>query len=248
MRIDILTLFPGIFAGPFTESIIRRARESGAVEINIIDLRDFTHDRHRVADDYPYGGGVGMVMKPEPIFEALDHLRGESEQAPETILLSPQGEVFRQATAAELARQDWLVLICGHYEGVDERVRQALVTREISIGDYVLTGGEVPAMVVVEAVARLVPGVLGTLASAHQDSFSDGLLEHPHYTRPQVYRGLEVPSVLLSGNHEAIRRWRRKESLRRTAQRRPDLLERAPLSEEDRCLLAELSGEEDESR
>ena len=225
MKIDILTLFPEMFTGPFDHSMIKRAREAEIVEIQLWNIRDFAQDKHRMTDDYPYGGGAGMVMKPEPIVYGLQHVcakRADLER--ETVLMSPQGQVFSQDIARELARKEHLVLICGHYEGVDERVYE-YIDREISIGDYVLTGGELPALVVIDAVSRLIPGVLGCAESAEFDSFQDGLLEHPHYTRPAVFRGHTVPEVLLSGHHGEIRRWRLRESLKRTRERRPDLLE-----------------------
>ncbi|MDN5346621.1 MAG: tRNA (guanine37-N1)-methyltransferase [Clostridia bacterium] len=245
MRIDVLTIFPGMFSGPLDESIIKRAREKGILEINLIDIRAFSQDKHRSVDDYPYGGGPGMVMRPEPIFLAVEACIPLGGSSPEIILLTPQGERFNQRLAGELAGQEHLILICGHYEGVDERVRQALVTREISIGDYVLTGGELPAMVIIDAIARLLPGVLGAPEGTAEDSFSWGLLEYPQYTRPRIFRGMEVPPVLLSGNHEEIRLWRRRQALKRTWQRRPDLLEVANLSQEDRRLLAEVVSEGD---
>jgi tRNA (guanine37-N1)-methyltransferase len=236
-----LTLFPGIFQGPLQESILRRAQEKGLVEIRVHDLRAWTHDRHRTADDIPYGGGSGMVMKPEPVFEAVDALR----QGPESriVVLSPQGAPFTQEMAGGLAQAEHLILLCGRYEGFDDRIPRGLGALEISIGDYVLTGGELPALVVLDAVIRLVPGVLGDAESAAADSFSAGLLEFPQYTRPPVYRGLVVPAVLLSGDHLAIARWRRKEALRRTRDRRPELLERIRLSELDQDLLAEIDDE-----
>lgn len=221
MRIDILTLFPGMFRGPFEESIIKRAVERGLLEIGIHNIRDFAPGRHRVADDYPYGGGAGMVMKPEPVFAAVEAVRRPDSRV---ILMTPQGRLFTQSIAQDLSRLDHLVLLCGHYEGVDERVRDHLVDDELSIGDYVLTGGELPAMVVVDAVARLVPGVLGAGESAVEESFAAGLLEYPHYTRPPDFRGWRVPQVLLSGNHARISRWRREQSLLRTLRRRPELL------------------------
>jgi tRNA (guanine37-N1)-methyltransferase len=224
MRIDVLTLFPGMFAGPFAESIVARAVAAGIVQIAIHNLRDWTHDRHRTVDDKPFGGGAGMVLKPQPLFEAIEALR---RQGGTTILMTPQGEVFSQRIAAELARCPSLLLVCGHYEGVDERVREHAVDREISIGDYVLSGGELPAMVVVDAVVRLLPGALGSPASAADESHAAGLLEYPHYTRPADFRGWQVPDVLLSGNHAAIERWRREQALARTKARRPDLLQKA---------------------
>jgi tRNA (guanine37-N1)-methyltransferase len=231
-----------MFQGPLQESILRRAQDRGLVEIRVHDLRAWTHDRHHVVDDEPYGGGAGMVLKPEPVFEAVDALRRGPEAR--VIVLSPQGIPFTQAVAEELARASHLILLCGRYEGFDDRIPHGLQALELSIGDYVLTGGELPALVVLDAVARLVPGVLGDATSAQTDSFSGGLLEHPQYTRPPAYRGMPVPPVLLSGDHEAIARWRRKQAIRRTRQRRPDLLARAALSERDRELLAEIVEEE----
>lgn len=238
MKIDILTIFPGMFQGPFQESLLKKAQDKGILELNTVDIRDFATDKHKKVDDYPYGGGVGMVMKPEPIFAAWEAVTADQEvKSRKTILLCPQGEVFTQKKAEELAHCEHLILICGHYEGVDERVRQFLVDEEISIGDYILTGGEIPAMVLVDAVSRLIPGVVGTYSSVEQDTFSDGLLEYPQYTRPREFRGHKVPDVLLSGNHEEIRKWRRQESLLRTKRRRPDLLEKACLTEEDLKIL-----------
>ncbi|MDP7177142.1 MAG: tRNA (guanosine(37)-N1)-methyltransferase TrmD [Verrucomicrobiota bacterium] len=222
MKIDVLTLFPGMFPGPLDESIIKRACESGRLRLGIHDLRDFTHDRHRTVDDRPFGGGPGMLMKPEPLFEAVETLRGEKTRV---ILTSPAGRPFRQQIARELAAEEHLLLVCGSYEGFDERVRERLADDEISIGDYVLTNGALPAMVVIDAVARLLPGVLGDDESSADESFSDRLLEYPQYTRPAEFRGMSVPEVLLSGDHAAIEQWRREQARERTAQRRPDLLE-----------------------
>ncbi|MFQ5846374.1 MAG: tRNA (guanosine(37)-N1)-methyltransferase TrmD [Candidatus Methylomirabilales bacterium] len=233
-----------MFSGPLDESILARVQEKGLVTIRVHDLRDWTHDRHRVVDDVPYGGGAGMVLKPEPFFEAVDVLR---EPASQVLLLTPQGERFDHAMACRLAEATHLILLCGRYEGFDERVR-TLADREISIGDYVLSGGELPALVLIDAVARLIPGALGDQDSAQQDSFAGGLLDHPQYTRPPVYRGLQVPEVLLSGDHEHIRRWRRKEALRRTLIRRPDLVARASLNAEDQFLLSEIRLEENGER
>lgn len=250
MRIDVLTLFPNMFTGPFDASILGRARRDGLVEVNVWDIREHTKDRHRTADDAPYGGGPGMVMKPEPVVEAVEHViaQGPADIRPWVILLAPQGRRFDQRIAEEYAQLPWLILICGHYEGVDDRVRQLVADEVLSIGDFVLTGGEPAAIVVVDAVVRLIPGVLGEAASVHEESFGrDMLLEYPQYTRPVEYRGLRVPDVLLSGNHAAIRRWRRKESLRLTRLIRPDLLERAVLSDEDRALLLEIERELAES-
>ena len=223
MRIDIVTFFPNMFSGPFDESIISRAAEKSLVEIVIHNLRDYGLGRHRVVDDYPHGGGSGMVLMPEPLFSAVEAIKEESPIP--VILLTPQGRLFTQQVAEELAAYSRFILLCGHYEGVDERVREFLVTDEISIGDYVLTGGEPAAMVVCDAVVRLIPGVLGSPESARDDSHSSGFLEYPHYTRPQVFRGWEVPPVLLSGNHAEIARWRREQSILRTIARRPDLLD-----------------------
>lgn len=240
MQVDILTIFPNMFESPLQESILKKAQEKGIIQINVFDIRAFSNDKHKKVDDYPFGGGVGMVMKPEPIFEAWEHAYSLNPNLiTKTIVFTPQGHVLNQAKAEELAKLERLILICGHYEGIDERVHEQLIDEEISIGDYVLTGGELPAMVLIDAVTRLLPGVLGSEESAQQDSFSDGLLEYPQYTRPRVYRGLEVPEVLLSGDHEKIRLWRRKQSLLRTRQRRADLLEKVELSKEDQKLLKE---------
>ncbi len=239
MRIDILSLFPQMFEGPFGSGIIQRAISKGLIEIGIHNIRDWAHDKHRTVDDYPYGGGAGMILKPEPVFEAVEQIRGEAELP--IILLSPQGRLFSQAIARELAGYDWIMLICGHYEGVDERIRQHLATDEISIGDYVLSGGEIAAMVIVDAVARLIPGVLGSQDSIAEDSHTDGLLEYPHYTRPAVYRGWAVPEVLLSGNHARIAAWRREQAIRRTFKRRPELIDKAELSLKERRLVSRLS-------
>jgi tRNA (guanine37-N1)-methyltransferase len=249
MHFDILTLFPGLFAGVFEESIIKRAREAGLVTIALHNIRDHGIGRHRVTDDTPYGGGGGMIMKPEPIFAAVEAVlttvAREEENTP-VILLTPKGRLFNQDVARELSRHQRLLLICGRYEGVDERVHRHLVTDEISIGDYVLSGGEVPAMVIVEAVTRLLPGALGDPSATFEDSHTGGLLEYPHYTRPPVFRGHKVPDVLLSGHHAEIVRWRRRQALRRTWDRRPDLLRHARLSDEDRAYLRQLEGEQDD--
>jgi tRNA (guanine37-N1)-methyltransferase len=239
MRFDVLTLFPEMFTGPLQESIIKRAQERGLISVHLHNIRDYATGRHRITDDAPYGGGGGMVMKPEPIFAAVEAVLGDEKGVP-VILLSPQGRLFTHEVARELSRYPRLVLICGRYEGVDERVREHLATDEISIGDYVLSGGELAAMVIIDAVTRLLPGVLGDPGATFEDSYAWGLLEYPHYTRPAVFRGWAVPEVLLSGNHAAIARWRREQALRRTLERRPDLLERAPLTEEDRAFLARL--------
>ncbi len=239
MRFDILSLFPEMFESPFGYSLLKKAQEKGLIEINLHDIRSFAEGKHRVTDDYPYGGGGGMVMKVEPIARALKFVV-PVRTGTRIILLTPQGETFNQEIAEELSQFSQIVLICGHYEGVDERVRENLVDGEISTGDYVLTGGELPAMVVVDAVSRLVPGVLSNSKSALLDSFSTGVLEYPHYTRPREHRGWKVPEVLLSGNHKEINKWRRRESLKRTFMRRPDLLKNVNLSEEDRVVLREL--------
>lgn len=245
MIFDILTLFPGMFASPFADSILGKAAEKELIRIRAHYLRDWAEGRHQVTDDAPYGGGDGMVMKPEPVARALAELR---QQAPgsRVLLMTPQGTPFRQEHAEQLAREPGLIFICGRYEGFDERIR-TLVDDEFSLGDFVLTGGELAAMVIVDAVARLLPGVLGSSGSAETDSFADGLLEHPHYTRPVEFAGLRVPPVLLSGNHAEIARWRRREQLRRTLRRRPELLATAPLSAADRRLLEEIRREEEQA-
>jgi tRNA (guanine37-N1)-methyltransferase len=231
MRIDILCLFPEMFISPFDCSIIKRARERGLVEVVVHNIRDYTHDKHDTVDDYAYGGGPGMVLKPEPIFEAMESIKKQVDYSGlPIILLTPQGRLFTEQVARELALHQNMMLVCGHYEGVDERVREHLITDEISIGDYVLSGGELAAMVVVDAVVRLIPGVLGSPLSFHSDSHSNGLLEYPQYTRPEVYQGWSVPAVLLSGNHGEIARWRRQQAILRTLKRRPDLAEQANLS------------------
>jgi tRNA (guanine37-N1)-methyltransferase len=239
MRTDILTLFPNMFSGPFAESIIKRAIDRNLITIKIHNLRDWGSGKHHVVDDYPFGGGTGMVMKPEPFFEAIESIKAESASpsAP-VVLLTPQGRVFNQDIAEELATLEQLILICGHYEGIDERVSEHLVNDEISIGDYVLTGGELAAMVVIDAVARLLPGVLGSEESAKDDSHTSGLLKYPQYTRPQTYRGWETPQILLSGNHAQIAKWRREQSILRTLKRRPELLEKADLSPEEKELIS----------
>jgi tRNA (guanine37-N1)-methyltransferase len=274
MRADIVTIFPDFFRGPLDHGITRRAREMGLVEIEVYDLRQFTHDRHRTVDDRPFGGGEGMVLKPEPIFECLEPLQlapregrlsGAARES--VILLSAQGERFTQKVAGELAGLDRIVLICGRYEGVDERVADFLADRELSIGDYVLSGGELAAAVIIEAVMRLLPGALGNEASVRQESFtaqgragadesgqagnirpdstcgSDGLLDYPHYTRPADFRGMPVPDVLLNGNHQEIRRWRREQALKKTLRKRPDLLKGVEFSDEDKKILARIKSE-----
>jgi tRNA (guanine37-N1)-methyltransferase len=267
MKIDILTIFPDFFRGPLDFGIVRRAREGGLATIEVRDLRAFAHDRHKTVDDRPFGGGEGMVLKPEPIFECIETMdiagreeRGAGNARQSVILLSAQGKRFDQSVAAELAMLERIVLICGRYEGVDERVGQHLADRELSIGDYVLSGGELGAAVILEAVTRLIPGALGNEASSRQESFttqverqageganstcgSGGLLDYPHYTRPADFRGMVIPEVLLSGNHEAIRKWRRRTALEKTLSNRPELLEGTALSEEDKKLLAQITAQ-----
>jgi tRNA (guanine37-N1)-methyltransferase len=259
MRFDIFTLFPGIFASPLQESMLKRALESSLLEVQLHNIRDYAEGRHQVTDDYPYGGGGGMVMKPEPVFRAVEAvlglemrnegsefriptgaLRSPTSEIP-IVLLTPQGRLFNQQVASELAQFDRVALICGRYEGFDERIREHLATDEISIGDYVLTGGELAALVVVDTVIRLKPGVLGDPTGALDDSHAGGLLEYPHYTRPPEFRGWRVPDVLLSGDHGRVDRWRREQALRRTWLRRPDLLERANLTESDRAFLRQVT-------
>jgi tRNA (guanine37-N1)-methyltransferase len=265
MKIDILTIFPDFFRGPLDYGIVRRAREAGLATIEVHDLRAFAHDRHKTVDDRPFGGGEGMVLKPEPIFECIETLgvasREERGAKDSVILLSAQGRRFDQNVAAELATLDRMVLICGRYEGVDERVGEYLADRELSIGDYVLSGGELGAAVIVDAVTRLIPGAVGNAASTQQESFtaavtsagagpdstcgSNGLLDYPHYTRPAEFRGMAVPEVLMSGNHEEIRRWRKRTALEKTLRNRPDLLEKTGLGDEERDLLAQITGKQD---
>ena len=243
MKIDVLSLFPEMFEGVFGSSILKKAAEKQAVQYRVTNFRDYADNKHHTVDDYPYGGGAGMVLKPQPIFDAVEALIDEATAKPRIILLCPQGERYTQKKAEELAKEEHLLFICGHYEGYDERIRENLVTDEISIGDFVLTGGELGAMVVIDSVVRLLPGVLGNEESPVLDSFSSGLLEHPHYTRPADFRGLKVPDTLLSGNHKRIEEWRLKESLRRTWLRRPDLLEAYPLSETEKKLLNQVQKE-----
>lgn len=245
MIIDILTIFPDIVAAPLRESIIGKAIDRELIDVRVINIRDFASDKHHTTDDRPFGGGSGMVMKPEPLAAAIHSVR-ESDPAVKVILLSPQGRIFRQEVAFELSRLEHICLVCGRYEGVDERIRTHYVDDEISIGDYVLTGGELPALIVLDSVARLVPGVLGSDESITEESFVGGLLEYPHYTRPEVFEAHRVPEILLSGNHGAIHRWRRQQSLLRTWQKRPDLLQEEELSKEDRKLLSEARQRETE--
>jgi tRNA (guanine37-N1)-methyltransferase len=245
LRVDVVTIFPRMLQAPLEDGIVHRAIEAGLVSVGVHDLRAFTDDRHRSVDDQPFGGGPGMVMKAEPFLRAVETLTAPAPAArPSVVLLSPRGVRFDQAMAARLSRRDHIVLLCGRYEGIDERVREALGAEEVSLGDFVLTGGEVAALAVIEAAVRLLPGALGDEGSAEADSFSDGLLDFPHYTRPSDVRGNRVPDVLLSGDHGRIRRWRRKEALRATLARRPDLIAKAALSAEDRVLLHELENEE----
>ena len=244
MRIDVLTLFPEMFASPLGHSIVKRAQEQGLVEIVLTNIRDFAIGEYRKVDDKPYGGGPGMVMMPGPVFDCFEHVQSLSPQSGRVILLTPQGVPFKQAKAAELSAQDRLILIAGRYEGFDERIRIGLGAEQISIGDYVLTGGELPALVLIDVLSRFVPDVLGNRESARQDSFSAGLLEHPQYTRPRTFRDWEVPELLLSGNHREIETWRRTESLRRTALRKPELLERANLTDAERQALSRWLEEE----
>ena len=239
IRFDVFSLFPEVFGPYLDSSILQRARAAALVEVHLHNIRDWTTDRHHVCDDMPYGGGGGMVMKPGPIFAAVEGVLGAPPACP-VILLTPQGRVFTQAVAEELSQQPHLALLCGRYEGVDERVREHLVTDEISIGDYVLSGGELPALAVIDAVTRLIPGALGDPDGAWDDSHATGLLEYPHYTRPPVFRQWAVPDILVSGDHAKIARWRREQALLRTLQRRPDLLDKAELSEQDRQFLASL--------
>jgi tRNA (guanine37-N1)-methyltransferase len=240
MRFDILTLFPGMFAGPLDESIMRRARDAGLIEVVVHDLRDWATDKHHTADDYPFGGGAGMVMKPEPLFAAVEAVQPLAETPATVVLMTPQGRPLDRELVAELVQRERLLLICGRYEGVDERVRQHVVEVEVSVGDVVVSGGELPAMLLLDAVARLVPGVLGSEGSLEEESVEGGLLEYPHYTRPAEFRGWSVPDVLLSGHHAEIAKWRRRQRLLRTRLRRPDLLATAELTAQDRAWLASL--------
>ena len=247
IRVDVVTIFPDMVRQSAAFSIPGRAQAAGKLDLRVHDLRDHTNNRHRTTDDYPFGGGAGMVMKPEPLFAAVEAIRAEAGGDPIVLLMAPDGEPFTQAMARELSARPHLVLVCGHYEGVDERVREALVTREVSIGDYVLTGGELPALVILDAVVRLVPGVLGNAESPHEETFSEGLLEYPHYTRPAEFRDMAVPDVLLSGHHANVAKWRRRQALVRTRARRPDLWEKLlPLSKADQKLLDEADREREE--
>jgi len=243
MRIDVLTLFPAMFEGPMTESMLWKARDRGLLDLRLHDIRDFTTDKHRTVDDTPYGGGGGMVMQVEPVVASVEAILADAPAGTPVLLMSPQGRVFSHPIAKELSRHDHLIFLCGRYEGIDDRVRQLVVTDEISIGDYVLTGGELPAMVIIDAVIRHIPGVLGAPTGAEIESHADGILEGPHFTRPPEFRGLVVPQVLQDGDQAKITRWRRREGLRRTWENRPDLLMKANLTDEERFWLAEFAGE-----
>lgn len=241
MKIDILSLFPDMFSGVFGQSILKKAFEKKLVHYQVVNFRDYADNKHKTVDDYPYGGGAGMVLQPQPIFDAVTALKEQvNSKQPRVILLCPQGERYTQKKAEELAQEDHLIFICGHYEGYDERIREHLITDEISIGDYVLTGGELGAMVVIDSVVRLLPGVLGSEESHLRDSFSTGLLEHPHYTRPADFRGMKVPDILLGGNHRLIDEWRMRESIKRTFNRRPDMLDEFELTDQQKKWLEEL--------
>jgi tRNA (guanine37-N1)-methyltransferase len=240
VKFDIVTIFPRMFEGPTREGILGRAIERGLVDLKVFDLRDFTDDRHRTVDDVAYGGGPGMVLKPAPLFRAVDHVRDSRGEPAAIVLTSPQGRPFCQADAVRLSRSGHVVVLCGRYEGIDERVRDQVATEEISIGDYVLTGGELPALVILDAVVRLLPGAVGDEQSVEWDSFTRGLLDYPHYTRPAEFRGFAVPDVLLSGHHEQVRRWRKRQAVARTLARRPELLAAAELDDEERAIVREL--------
>ena len=245
MQIDVLTLFPTMFETVMSESMMWKARENNLLDFHAHDIRDYTQDKHRKVDDTPYGGGGGMILKPDVVVRAVESVRGDDLDTP-VILMSPQGRVFNHHIAVELSQHDKLLLVCGHYEGFDERIRELVITDEISIGDYVLTGGELAAMVVIDAVARQIPGLLGADGAQHRDSHADGLLEGPHYTRPAEFRGLGIPDVLKNGNHAHIDQWRRRQAIKRTWQNRPDLLLKAELTEDEKYYLAQLANEVDE--
>ena len=248
MKFDIVTIFPGMVRGPLEEGIVGRAIERGLLDVRIHDLRDFTTDRHRVVDDVPFGGGPGMVLKPEPLFRAVESIRADRGEPGAIVLTSPEGQKLTQAVAERLRSLEHVVILCGRSEGVDDRVRQHLATEELSIGDYVLSGGELPALVIIDAVARLVPGVVGDEQSVARDTFANGLLDFPQFTRPAEFEGHGVPATLLSGHHKEIDRWRRRAALARTLERRPELLERAELDDEDRAILSELRRDEKEKQ
>ena len=250
MQFEVFTLLPEVFPPYLESSILQRARQRGLIDVRVHNIRDYTHDRHHITDDTPYGGGGGMVMKPEPVFEAVESILGISADPPQpltmpVILLTPQGRVFTQRVAEELAGHERIALLCGRYEGMDERIREHLVNDEISVGDYVLTGGELPALIVIDAISRLIPGVLGDPTGAEDDSHSMGLLEYPHYTRPPEFRGWKVPDVLLSGDHAKIEKWRREQALLRTFRKRPDMLEKAELNEADKKFVEHLKNQEE---
>jgi len=249
MQFEIFTLLPEVFPPYLESSILLRARQRGLVDVRVHNIRDYTHDKHHTTDDTPYGGGGGMVMKPEPVFEAVESVLGSADQDKPVpvILLTPQGRVFTQRIAEEYARHERIALLCGRYEGVDERIREHLATDEISVGDYVLTGGELPALILIDAISRLIPGVLGDPTGAEDDSHSMGLLEYPHYTRPPEFRGWQVPEVLLSGDHGKIEKWRREQALIRTFNKRPDMIEKAELSEADKKILERLKSKDSPS-
>ena len=244
MQFDVFTLLPEVFPPYLDSSILQRARQHGLIDVRVHNIRDFTRDKHHVTDDEPYGGGGGMVMKVEPVFAAVESVLGLAPHCP-VIMLTPQGRVFNQKMAFELVQHPHIALLCGRYEGIDERIREHLVSDEISIGDYVLTGGELPALILIDAISRLLPGVLGDPGGAMDDSHASGLLEYPHYTRPPEYNGWGVPEILLSGDHAKIEKWRREQSLRRTLERRPDLLDNAPLSDTDRTVIKKIKGEDE---
>lgn len=248
MKVDVLTLFPEMMDGVFRSSILGKAQEKGIVSLNAINFREYSNSKHGTVDDTPYGGGGGMVLKPEPIFSAVEDLVSRTSTTPRIILMCPQGDTFTQRKAEEFAKEEHLIFICGHYEGYDERIREHLVTDELSIGDYVLTGGELPAMVAIDSIVRLLPGALGNETSAVTDSFSTGLLEYPHYTRPAEFRGWKVPDILLSGHHANIELWRREQALKRTLERRPDLLDKVELTDQDRQILKRLQNERESGR
>jgi len=243
LRFDVLSIFPAMFASPLDYSVLKKARDKGLIEIKLHNIRDWARDKHKMTDDEPYGSGCGMVMKVEPVERALVEIKNP-DMKPVVILMTPQGESFRQETAAQMAKEKQIVLICGRYEGVDERIRQHLIDKEISIGDYILTGGELAALVFIDAVSRLVPGVLGNARSIEGESFAHGLLEYPQYTRPADYKGWSVPEVLLSGNHAQIEQWRKMQSLKRTYERRPDLLKKAELTDEEKKIIKKIEGED----
>ncbi len=244
MNFHVLTLFPDMIREGLSHSVTKRALDAGLISLNAVDIRDYSQDKHKHVDDAPYGGGAGMVMQPEPIWLAYQDMVGNMEQKPRVVYVTPQGTVFRQSMAEEFAKEDDLIFLCGHYEGIDERILEEIVTDYVSIGDYVLTGGELPSLVMIDAISRLIPGVLNNETSAEFESFHDNLLEYPHYTRPVEYHGKKVPDVLLSGHHANIEKWRREQSLKRTLERRPDLLETANLTKEDKKYLKKLASEE----